>query len=148
MTTSETLPPGAAGAFFDVPALMASFPATAGPMLLDIRLSDEPAASSRIFRVYRPVPPHYHAACDEYLYLLSGCASFVLADQAPRELCAGQMVFFRRGTVHAIVPLEDPVLFLTVDTPRRDPDDVHFVDPDPGTAKTFIATIGGTVSRA
>jgi len=41
--------------------------------------------------------------------------------------------------VHAIPELlEHPVVFLTVDTPRRDPRDIVFVDPDEGTVETFI----------
>ena len=57
---------------FDVDAIAASLPAAAETMLVDTRLTDEPDASSRIFRVYRETPPHYHATCDEYLYVLSG----------------------------------------------------------------------------
>ena len=45
-------------------------------MLLDTYLTNEEAASSRVFRVYRPTPPHYHATCDEYLYVLSGRGTF------------------------------------------------------------------------
>jgi len=37
-------------------------------MLVDKYLTDREAASARVFRVYRPTPPHYHATCDEYLY--------------------------------------------------------------------------------
>jgi mannose-6-phosphate isomerase-like protein (cupin superfamily) len=37
---------------------------------------NEAAASARIFRVCRPTPAHYHATCDEYLYVLSGKGSF------------------------------------------------------------------------
>ena len=43
---------------FDLQAIAAKFPPSAKPMLLDIRLTDEPAASSRLFRIYRPAPAH------------------------------------------------------------------------------------------
>jgi quercetin dioxygenase-like cupin family protein len=126
-------------AYFDVKAIAATLPETADTLLIDTRLTDEVAASSRIFRVYHPVPRHYHATCDEYLYLLSGRAIFEVDGGAPRELRAGQMVFFKKGVVHAIPELlEYPVIFLTVDTPRRDPRDVIFVNPDAGTLDTFI----------
>ena len=126
-------------AYFDIKAIAASLPETADTMLLDTRLTDEVAASSRIFRAYHPVPRHYHATCDEYLYLLSGRATFEVEGGAPRELQAGQMVFFKKGIVHAIPELlEHPVIFLTVDTPRRDPRDVIFVNPEEGTVDTFI----------
>lgn len=126
-------------AYFDVMTIAASLPETADTMLVDTRLTDEPAASSRIFRAYRPVARHYHATCDEYLYLLSGRATFEVDGGAPRELRAGQMVFFKKGVVHAIPDLlEHPVIFLTVDTPRRDPRDVIFVNPEEGTVDSFI----------
>jgi mannose-6-phosphate isomerase-like protein (cupin superfamily) len=128
-------------AYFDVPAIAASLPETAETMLVDTRLTDEPAASSRIFRAYHPVPPHYHATCDEYLYLVSGRATFEVDGGPARELRAGQMVFFKKGVVHAIPELlEHPVVFLTVDTPRRDPRDVIFVDPKAATVDSFIKT--------
>lgn len=125
--------------YFDVAAIAATLPESADTMLVDTRLTDEPSASSRIFRAYHPVPRHYHATCDEYLYLVSGKAMFEVDYGEPRELRPGQMVFFKRGTVHAIPKLlEHPVVFLTVDTPRRDPRDVIFVDPAAGNVGTFI----------
>lgn len=130
-----------ASAYFDIPAIAANLPDAADTMLVDTRLTDAPSASSRIFRAYHPVPRHYHATCDEYLYLVSGRTTFEVDYGVPRELRAGQMVFFKRGVVHAIPELlEHPVVFLTVDTPRRDPADVIFVDPEQGTVDRFIKT--------
>ncbi len=57
---------------FDINEIARSFPATADSMLLDRYLTDEPEASARVFRVYQGTPAHYHAACDEYLYVVSG----------------------------------------------------------------------------
>jgi hypothetical protein len=34
--------------------------------------------------------------------------------------------------------LEGPVVFLAIDTPRRDPKDIVFVDPADGTPESFI----------
>jgi mannose-6-phosphate isomerase-like protein (cupin superfamily) len=111
-------------------------------MLLDKRLTDESAASSRLFRVYKTVPLHYHKTCDEYLQVLRGRAKFVVDGHAPVELGPGQLMFFKRNTVHGIPEiLEEPLVFFAVDTPRRDPADVTFVDPTAGTAATFIRTI-------
>jgi quercetin dioxygenase-like cupin family protein len=144
MTTDATLPLEQAegnSAYFDIAAIAAALPESAETMLVDTRLTDEPAASSRIFRAYHPVPLHYHATCDEYLYLLSGRVKFTVDYGEPRELTPGQMVFFKRGVVHSIsAPIEHPVIFLTVDTPRRDPKDVIFVDPDSATVESFIQT--------
>ena len=127
---------------FDLKALAAKFPPTADTMLLDVRLTDEAAASSRLFRVYRPVPAHYHKTCDEYLQVVMGRARFAVERHDPVELGPGQVLFFRRNTVHGIPEiLEGPLVFFSVDTPRRDPSDVTFVDPSHGTAQEFIRTI-------
>lgn len=139
MSTDSMVPLGTSSAYFDVATLAASLPEQAETMLVDTRLTDEPAASSRIFRAYRPVPWHYHATCDEYLVLISGRATFAVDNHPARELRPGQMVFFKRNVVHAIPELlEHPVIFLTVDTPRRDPRDVIFVDPATATVESFI----------
>ncbi len=128
-------------AIFDLRAIAGRFPATAETMLLDTRLTDESAASSRVFRVYRPAPAHYHATCDEYLVVLSGRAMFFLGDGAPFAIRVGQMIFFRKGTVHGMPEvLEQPFVVLAVDTPRRDPADVIFVKPEEGTPESFIAS--------
>jgi hypothetical protein len=34
--------------------------------------------------------------------------------------------------------IEGPVVFLAIDTPRRDPKDIIFVNPADGTPETFI----------
>jgi len=110
-------------------------------MLADLRLTDEQAASCRVFRVYRSVPAHYHTSCDEYLYVLTGCAEIVIADAPAREIRPGELVFFKKNTVHAVPRiLEHPFTVLAVDTPRRPPDDIHFVNPADGTAQSFIKT--------
>lgn len=141
-TTGGTAPRDSS--LFDLAALAAKFPPTAETMLLDMRLTDEAAASSRLFRIYRPAPAHYHQTCDEYLQVISGRGKFVIDGQAPVELGPGQLLFFRRNTVHAIPEvLEAPLVVFSVDTPRRDPSDVTFVDPSYGTAKDFIRTIEG-----
>lgn len=129
-------------ATFDLQALAAKFPPSAETMLLDMRLTDEPAASSRLFRIYKPAPAHYHKTCDEYLQVIAGRGKFVLEGSEPVELGPGQLLFFRRNTVHAIPEIvEEPLVVFSVDTPRRDPSDVTFVDPQYGTAKDFIRTI-------
>jgi mannose-6-phosphate isomerase-like protein (cupin superfamily) len=127
---------------FDIHSLARKFPPTADTMLLDMRLTDEPAASSRLFRIYRPVPAHFHKTCDEYLQVISGRGTFVVNSGEPIELGPGQLLFFRRNVVHSIPEIiEAPLVVFSVDTPRRDPADVHFVNPADGTAATFIRTI-------
>jgi mannose-6-phosphate isomerase-like protein (cupin superfamily) len=128
-------------AYFDIGKIAASLPEAAGTMLVDTRLTDEEAASCRVLRVLRPVPAHYHATCDEYLYLLSGRALFSTGQETPRALGAGQLIFFKKGVVHATHQiLEEPLIFLAVDTPRRDPSDVHFVNPEAGSVETFMTS--------
>jgi mannose-6-phosphate isomerase-like protein (cupin superfamily) len=126
-------------AVFDITTIAKNFPATAGTMLTDTRLTDEPEASARVFRIYTPVPADYHATCDEYLLVLSGRAKFFLGEDPPFEAGPGQLIFFKKGTVHGTPEiLEEPFVVLAVDTPRRDPKDVIFVNPAEGTPETFI----------
>jgi mannose-6-phosphate isomerase-like protein (cupin superfamily) len=126
-------------ATFDLNAIASNFPATASTMLIDTRLTDEKEASARVFRIYTPVAAHYHATCDEYLLVLSGRASFFLGDAAPFEVGPGQLIFFKQGTIHGTPQiLEEPFVVFAVDTPRRDPKDVIFVNPADGTPETFI----------
>ena len=128
-------------AVFDINAIASKFPESAQTMLVDTRLTDEPEASSRVFRIYTNVPAHYHATCDEYLFVISGRCMFSMGEMKPFEAGPGQLVFFKKGTVHAITLLgEEPLIFLSVDTPRRDPKDVIFVNPADGTPETFIQT--------
>ncbi|MFZ1012180.1 MAG: cupin domain-containing protein, partial [Terracidiphilus sp.] len=74
--------------------------------------------------------------------VIAGRGKFVVEGSEPVELGPGQLLFFRRNTVHAIPEIvEEPLVVFSVDTPRRDPSDVTFVDPQYGTAKDFIRTI-------
>jgi mannose-6-phosphate isomerase-like protein (cupin superfamily) len=128
---------------FDVAEIAASLPETATTLLVDRYLTNREAASARVFRVYKPTPPHYHATCDEYLYVFSGRGTFWMeSPESEIEFRPGQLLFFKRGTVHAMPNLlEGPVIFLSVDTPRRDPKDVIFVDPKDGTPESFIRAV-------
>ncbi len=125
---------------FHLHQIAAAFPDTAETMLLDTYLTDQPSASSRIFRVYRETPPHYHQNSDEYLYVLSGKGTFWIGEAGNcGEFAPGDFLTFRRGTVHALPKiLESPVVFLAIDAPRRDPKDIIFVNPGDGTPETFI----------
>ena len=127
-------------AVFNVHEIAARFPESATTMLLDTRLTDREHASARIFRAYHPTPAHYHATCDEYLYVFSGRGTFWMEDESTSaEFGPGELLFFKRGTVHAQPKiLEDPVVFLSIDTPRRDPKDIVFVNPEDGTPESFI----------
>ena len=117
-----------------------SFPVEAKTLLVDTYLTDEDTASARVFRVYRGTPPHHHELSDEYLYVLAGRGTFWMetpADQA--EFQPGDLLFFKRGTVHALPDiLEAPVVFLSLDAPRRVPTDIIFEDPEDGSPETFI----------
>ena len=128
---------------FNIAQIAAAFPETASTLLLDHYLTNREAASARVFRVYKPTPAHYHATCDEYLYVFSGRGTFWLENEsATAEFAPGDLLFFKRGTVHALPKLlEEPVVFLSVDTPRRDPTDIIFVNPADGTPASFVQAI-------
>ena len=125
---------------FNLHEIARSFPETADTLLLDTYLTNEESASARVFRVYRGTPPHYHAGSDEYLYVLSGRGTFWMESSTNGgEFSPGDFLFFKRGTVHALPDIfESPVVFLSVDAPRRDPKDIIFVDPEDGTPDSFI----------
>jgi quercetin dioxygenase-like cupin family protein len=129
---------------FHLPEIARSFPETAQTMLLDTYLTREEAASARVFRVYQTTPPHYHNGSDEYLYVLSGRGSFWMENpENGSEFVPGDLLFFKRRVVHALPQiLEGPVVFLAIDTPRRDPADIIFVNPDDGTPESFIRDVG------
>jgi quercetin dioxygenase-like cupin family protein len=129
---------------FDLNQIAHAFPENAETLLLDRYLIDEPAASTRLFRVYRPTPPHYHAISDEHLYVLSGRGMFWLGAAANAgEFAPGHFLFFKRGIIHALPDIiEGPVVFLAIDTPRREPSDVIFVNPADGSPETFIRAQG------
>jgi len=128
---------------FDIGKIAATLPETATTLLVDRYLTNREAASARVFRVYKPTPPHYHATCDEYLYVFSGRGTFWMEDESKSaEFGPGELLFFKRGTVHAQPKiLQDPVVFLSIDTPRRDPKDIVFVNPEDGTPETFIRAV-------
>lgn len=135
-TDGNPLPPDRAA--FDINAIARNFPARSETMLIDTRLTDEKEASSRVFRIYNSVPAHYHATCDEYLLVITGRGTFFMGDMKPFDIGPGHLLFFKKGTVHGITVLEEPLVFLSVDTPRRDQTDVIFVNPSDGTPETFI----------
>lgn len=136
-------------AVFDVAAIAATLPETAETMIVDYRMTDEPEASARVFRVYRPAPAHYHETCDEYLYVLSGRAMFFMGDKPPFEVHPGQLLFFKKRTIHGTPEiLESPLVVMSVDTPRRPPGDIVFVEAGQYTAADFVKTqSGGAVAE-
>lgn len=125
---------------FNLNEVARSFPETAETLLLDTYLTNEESASARVFRVYRETPPHYHVGSDEYLYVLSGRGTFWMGDAANgAEFAPGDLLFFKRRVVHALPRmLEAAVVFLAIDTPRRDPKDIIFVNPADGTPESFV----------
>jgi mannose-6-phosphate isomerase-like protein (cupin superfamily) len=140
-TDSQQTGTRSANGRFDIATIAAAFPPSADTLLVDEYMTNRPEASSRVFRVYRPTPPHYHATYDEYMYVFSGRGTFWMEDPATEaEFKPGQLLFFARNTVHAMPKLfEHPVVFLSVDTPRREPTDIIFVNPEDGTPQTFMA---------
>jgi mannose-6-phosphate isomerase-like protein (cupin superfamily) len=138
-STRKKLVEAAPHASFNLDEIVKTFPETAETLLVDTRLTDEDEASARVFRVYHPTPAHYHATCDEYLIVLSGRATFFMGDRDEFEVGPGEMLFFKKFTVHGMPKiLEHPLFMVSVDTPRRDPSDIIFVDPSSGTAESFV----------
>jgi mannose-6-phosphate isomerase-like protein (cupin superfamily) len=128
---------------FNIATIAAMMPETADTVIVDHYMTNREAASARVFRVYKPGAAHYHATCDEYLYVFSGRGTFWMEDASKvAEFGPGDLLVFKRGTVHALPKLlEEPVVFLAIDTPRRDPKDVIFVNPEDGTPESFVRAI-------
>jgi mannose-6-phosphate isomerase-like protein (cupin superfamily) len=124
---------------FDVFDEIARIPDNSDTMLTDVYFSDYPDASSRIFRVFRTLPLHYHTECDEFLYVVSGEGTFHLnGEEGPVR--PGMFLRYPRGEVHGIPKItKHPFVVLSVDVPRRRPDDIVFVNPEDGDAKLFMA---------
>lgn len=128
---------------FDVFEELRKMPDRSESMLTDVYFSDFPDASSRIFRIYRELPLHYHEECDEHLYVVSGRGLFHLDGQ---EAKAGPGTFLRfaRRQVHGFPRIDEhPFVVLSIDVPRRRPDDIVFVNPEDGDASSFMARNNG-----
>jgi mannose-6-phosphate isomerase-like protein (cupin superfamily) len=67
---------------FGVAKIAATLPETATTLFVDHYLTYREAASARVYRVYKPTPPHYHTTCDEYLYVFSGQGTFWMEDES------------------------------------------------------------------
>ncbi len=125
---------------FDVLAIGRSLPEHSDTLLVDHYMTDEPGASTRVFRIYRATPPHFHRHSDEYLYVVSGRGTFWMnTPENSGEFGPGCLLFFKKTVIHALpVILEEPVIFLSIDVPRRIPTDIIFVNPEDGTPESFI----------
>jgi mannose-6-phosphate isomerase-like protein (cupin superfamily) len=84
---------------FDVFAEIATLPSDSESMLADEYFSDFASASSRIFRIYRTLPLHYHEHCSEHLYVVSGEGIFHLEDEESRA-APGTFLRFAQLQVH------------------------------------------------
>ena len=124
---------------FKVNEIAASLPNSSDKVLVDQYMTDTEAASARVFRVFKPLLPHHHNQCNEYLYVLSGRGTFWMEDpKEQQEFGPGELLYFKKKTVHSLPDiLESPVIFMSLDTPRRDPEDIHFENPAHGSAASW-----------
>ncbi|KGT88850.1 hypothetical protein NG99_20465 [Erwinia typographi] len=128
--------------YFDLEEKKKLFPDSADSLIVDMYLSDNPQGSVRLFRVYQQVPEHYHKQCDEVLIVIAGDLEFQTDGEPAKVLSKDQLVIFRKNTVHSIKPSGDnPVYFLSIDTPGREASDIYFIDPAHNGLK-FISHIG------
>lgn len=129
---SDVEPGPADSGIFDVNAITAALPADTGQPVSAAIVHATADGSIRVLRVDQPAAAHYHATADEHAYVLQGSATFFAAHRQPQRLTPGQMFFVRRGTVHGISTIHDhPLVLLIIDTPRRSPGDMIFVDGAP-----------------
>lgn len=108
---------------------IADLPLASQKIIQDKRLLDSENKGIRVFRLYKPVPPHYHEKSDTILYLLEGEASFVIDQAAPKRVKAGSVLYWQRGVIHAVTEIHtETATFLAIDVPKRDPADAVFID--------------------
>jgi hypothetical protein len=70
--------------------------------------------------------------------VISGRAKFIVNGSEPIEPGGGQLPLFRCSVGHSIPEVvENPLVVFSVDTPRRDLADVHFVNPADGTPRNL-----------
>lgn len=102
---------------FKVKETAACLPDSSDKVLVDQYVTDTVAASSRVFRVFKPLLPHHHNQCVEYLYVLSGRGTFWMEDPKNQtEFGPGELLYLRRKTVHSLPNiLESPVVFMSLD---------------------------------
>lgn len=113
--------------FFNIEEIANGLPSDGKSLVTENRLVDRSDAGVRVFRVNKEVPKHHHNKSDTYLYVISGKARFVIADEKPITVSPGNFVFYPRGTSHGVVEiLEKPLVFLAFDVPARDPEDIVF----------------------
>ena len=116
------------------------FPATAETLLMDTYLTQRTGCELSSLSGLPGVTSALSCGLREYLYVLSGRGTFWMGDASNGgEFAPGDLLFFKSRTVHALPKILDgPVVFLSFDTPRRDPKDIIFVNPEDGTPETFV----------
>ena len=87
------------------------------------------SASVHHLRVAEGVRPHYHAAHDETVVVLSGRGRMTIGDET-REVAAGTVLVMPRGTVHSLEVTGEALEAVSVFSPRFDGEDRVFVDSD------------------
>ena len=125
---------------FDTNQIADTLPETAKTLLVDHYMTDGDSASARVFRVYRGTPAHHHEKSDEHLFVLRGRGTFWMGDESSKaEFGPGHFLVFKKNTVHALPDiLEEPLIFVSIDSPRRDPTDIVFENPADGDPSSFI----------
>jgi mannose-6-phosphate isomerase-like protein (cupin superfamily) len=119
----------AAACIFELHALATAMPPPDAAFVREHRLVDNAPAGARLLRIDGAVPRHRHLRCDEYLFVVSGAASFRIGGNSSLVLSPGIFVHFERGVWHEIsAPSDGPLIVLAFETPRRDPLDVEFAD--------------------
>ncbi|MCG8323975.1 MAG: cupin domain-containing protein [Thiotrichales bacterium] len=106
-----------------------SLPEESDQLYVERRLLDNGNIGVRVFRVYKPVPPHYHAYSSTYLSIQSGRALFAIEGGEPFKAGPGDMIFWEKGLVHELIRIiEHPFTALAIDTPTRRKDDTQMIN--------------------
>lgn len=113
----------------DLKSIIEQLPELSGKIIVDERLLDGENNGIRVFRLYKPVPAHFHEKSDTIIYLLEGEVDVAIDNRPAQRVKPGTVLHWKRGITHAVPELHDrTATFLAIDVPARDPADAVFIE--------------------
>ncbi len=93
-------------------------------------------SSSGLGEITKVLPLHFHTDGEHRVSIIEGVAR-VQVGHATYDMRAGDYVRIPKGTIHKFSCVsQEPVWFVTFDSPPMDPDNFFWVEPAPGSSPT------------
>jgi len=83
-------------------SIIEQLPETSEKIIVDERLLDGENNGIRVFRLYKPVPAHFHEKSDTIIYLLEGEVDVAIDNRSAQRIKPGMVLHWKRGITHAI----------------------------------------------